>query len=466
MIENNSTDTAANNPGVFRIALLSFLSLVLFSVTVFANGVFINYDTSSVQSEYAARMLKKVLLEQGYTIQKEKGDVEISLSSDTMGLSPEAYSITPEGTKILITGGDERGIIYGALSLADELRNGTALQDVKAKSESTRLHFRAIKFDLPWDTYRHSIALDLHQETCADLNYWEAFLDMMAENRFNVLTLWNLHPYTFMIKPKNFPEASPWNDKEMEKWKELFHGILRMAKERGIDTYLIPFNIFVTPEFAKAHHVEMFNLEHHFFVKADTSEIIKRYTRECVTQVLQEYPDLTGMGLTLGEGMGGLTPQQREDWMRETIIEGMRLAGRKSKLIHRIPFSGNTGSLGATSIDMEKITRQEIEKEAAMDFIEKPVWASLKFNWSHPLSTTKLIKVHGGKIYGTYWNPEPNDYKIIWTARNEDFFCLRWGVADFIREHIQSKCSQLCRRLFYRFRNLYSGKGLFYKTRF
>jgi hypothetical protein len=70
----------------------------------------------------------------------------------------------------------------------------------------------------------------------------------------------------------------------------------------------------------------MDNLEHHFFVRGDTSEIVKQYTRECVTQLLQEYPDLTGMGLTLGEGMGGMTPTQREAWMKATIIEGMRLA--------------------------------------------------------------------------------------------------------------------------------------------
>ena len=68
----------------------------------------------------------------------------------------------------------------------------------------------------------------------------------------------------------------------------------------------------------------MDNLQHDFFVKGDTSELVKRYTRECVTQMLQEYPEITGMGLTLGEGMGGMTPQQREDWMRQTIIEGMR----------------------------------------------------------------------------------------------------------------------------------------------
>ena len=142
------------------------------------------------------------------------------------------------------------------------------------------------------------------------------------------------------------------------------------------------------------------------------------------------------MGLTLGEGMGGMTPQQREDWMKATIIEGMRMANRKSKLVHRIPFSSTTGSLGVTSIETERLTRRGIEQEAAMDFIEQPVWGDLKFNWSHAHSTTKLIKVHGGKLWGAYFDPVPEDYKITWTARNEDFFCLRWGVPSFVREHI------------------------------
>jgi hypothetical protein len=93
----------------------------------------------------------------------------------------------------------------------------------------------------------------------------------------------------------------------LKEWQALFHGIFRLAKERAIDTYIIPFNIFVSPEFSKAHHVTMDNLQHDFFVKGDTSELVKRYTRECVTQMLQEYPEITGMGLTLGEGMGGKT---------------------------------------------------------------------------------------------------------------------------------------------------------------
>lgn len=261
---------------------------------------------------------------------------------------------------------------------------------------------------------------------------------MMAANRFNALTLWNLHPYTFMIKAKNFPEASPFSDKELKEWQHLFHGIFRLAKERAIEIYIIPFNIFVSPAFAKAHNVAMDNLQHdYFFGKADTSEIIKRYTRESVTQLLQEYPEITGMGLTHGEYMGGMIPKEREEWISETIIEGMRLAKRKLKLVHRIPLSANTGSGGSTSIETERLTRKVIEAEGNLEFIDAPIWADLKFNWSHAHSTPKLVKVHGGKMYDALFNPGPTNYKITWTARNEDFFCLRWGVPDFVRNHIK-----------------------------
>lgn len=417
--------------------LVLWVGCVLFSLHIAqAQVVNIKYEQSSPQMGYAVKILSNTLVNSGYKLRNKRPQWIINLSINSAKLASEAYLIQPANKTISVEGGDGRAIIYACLQLCEQIRNGIPLAQIEKQTEQPKLHFRAIKFDLPWDTYRHSFSLDQHKETCSDLAYWEAFLDMMVENRFNTLTLWNLHPYPFMIRPEHFPEACPFNDAELKQWQQLFSGIFRMAAERGIDTYMVPFNIFVSPEFAKAHNVAMDNLQHHFFVKGDTSEIVKRYTRECVTQILKEYPDLTGMGLTLGEGMAGMTPEQRERWMKETIIEGMRLANRKSKLIHRIPFSSNTGSLGPTSIEMEQITRKGIEQEAAMDFIDGPVWADLKFNWSHAHSTPKLIKVHGGKLYGTYFSPVPEDYKIVWTVRNEDFFCLRWGVPAFIREHI------------------------------
>lgn len=416
--------------------------LVLFCAPIsrpaFSQSVTIHYNTASPQQAYAVATLQKVLADKGYTFQSASTSYTIRLQINAKRLGAEAFSILPAGRTITITGGDNRGLLYGCLSLAEEVSNGLALQQCQPKSEKPFLPLRAIKFDLPWDTYRHSYALSQHQSTCADTAYWKAFLDMMAANRLNSLTLWNLHTYTYLIKPKNFPEASPWTDEEMHNWETLFHTIFRMAKERAIDTYIVPFNIFVTPEFAKAHHVALDNLQHDFYVRGDTAAIIKTYTKECVTQVLQEYPDLTGIGLTLGEGMAGMTPQQRQNWIRETIVEGMRLAGRKSKLIHRIPFSSTTESLGITSIETEQLTRKAIEQEASLGFSDGPVWADLKFNWSHAHSTTKLMKVHGGKLYDTYFKPLPTKYKVTWTARNEDFFCLRWGVPSFVRSHIVS----------------------------
>ena len=405
-----------------------------------AQRVFIQQVNASRQSKYAVEQLTKALTARQYTIitGSESSDYTIRLAPDNLPLGHEAYTLSRKGNELTITGGDARGLIYGSLSLVEELQNGGSLQTVKARTEKPHLPLRAIKFDLPWDTYRHSYALDLHYETCRDTLYWKAFLDMMVANRFNALSLWNLHPYTFMIRPTNFPKATPFNDQQMAEWQTLFHAIFRMASERAIDTYLVPFNIFTSPEFSKAYNVnpKLNNLDHHHFIDGDTSAIVRRYTRECVTQVLQEYPELTGFGLTLGEAMGGMSPQQREDWMRATIIEGMRMAGRKTKLIHRIPFSSTTGSLGVTSIDTEKLTRKAIEQEGTMDFIEEPIWADLKYNWSHAHSTPTLVKVHGGKLYDTYFKPEPTAYKITWTVRNEDFFCLRWGVPDFVRAHI------------------------------
>ncbi|MDT0690865.1 hypothetical protein RM549_13790 [Salegentibacter sp. F188] len=403
-----------------------------------SQNVYLLYDNAVPQAEYAAEMLKKALVEQEYSVLEERTgyDYLISIGVNAVNLGSEAYAIIPEGKIITIYGGDNRGMIYGSLSVAESLRNGTSLQNIEKSSESPHNALRAIKHNTPWYTYRPSSALDLHYETVRDVKYWEAFLDMMAENRFNSLSLWNLHPFVFMIKSKNFPEASPFSDEEMEEWKHLHREIFRMADERAIDTYIIPFNIFVSPEFSEAHNVAQENVYPNYYIPGDTSEIVKRYTRESITQMFQEYPTLTGLGLTLGEGMAEMTPQQREDWIYETYIEGMRQVGRDLKLVHRIPFSSTSESLGKTSVELEQLTRNAIEREASLDFIQEPIWADLKYNWSHAHSTPELVKVHGGEMFDTFYNPLPEGYKVTYTARNEDFFALRWGVPDFIREHI------------------------------
>src|SRR5918993_722250 len=77
------------------------------------------YDKSSPQSTYAASMLQKALMPGGYTLNNTKADLVITLSINAQQLRPEAYSIRADKKTFTITGGDERGMIYGSLSLAE-----------------------------------------------------------------------------------------------------------------------------------------------------------------------------------------------------------------------------------------------------------------------------------------------------------------------------------------------------------
>lgn len=417
------------------LTLLLIVSCLL-APTARSERVFILRDDSIPQAAYAARKLGEALAQAGHEVIAERAgyDVLVSLAVNSGGLGAEAFAIIPEGKFITIYGGDARGMIYGALSLAEALRNGARLQETQATEQRPHLEFRGIKYNLPWETYRPSSALEQHTETARDLAYWEAFLDMMVANRFNVISLWNLHPFTFMTKPTNFPEASPWSEAELAEWQHLYREIFRMAKERALDTYIVHWSIFVSKELAEAHGVASQNFYPHYYVPGDTSELVARYIRESVTQILNEYPDLDGIGISHGEGMAGMTPLERQQWMDDVIIAGMLDADRRVKLIHRVPFSSGTSSEPGVSGDVEQVTRAAMER--LEDRFEGPIWVEMKFNWSHAHSTPELVKVHGGKLGDTYFNPEPTNYKITWQARNEDFFCLRWGAPDFIREHI------------------------------
>ena len=365
-----------------------------------------------------------------------------------------------------ITGGDERGAMYGVLDVAEQIRMGTPWNKIQERTVKAQLEFRAIKFNLPWSAYRTSPALEQHQETCKDLKFWEAFLDMMAENRFNVLSLWSLHPYTYMIRPKNFPEACPFNDAELAEWKKLWSGIFAMAKERGIETYLLNWNIFVSPEFSRAHNVAPWSVSlSHIGKEADaTGELVVRYTREVVTQVLDEYPDLTGLGITLGERMGGMTPDQRRDWLDQTFFAGIAEAKRPAKFIYRAPLSANTGSGGTTSEENDRRTRAQIE--SLTNNITGPVYVEFKHNWSHAHSSPDLFIVHGGPLSDAYWNPPPTRHKVVWTMRNEDMLHPALGAAGLCAGvHPTAGRQGLRRRRNHRLGVLHPGAGLHHEGR-
>jgi hypothetical protein len=390
------------------------------------------FDTASKPLAFAADKLKKACERSAQKIvvtdlatTKNTADITIVIAGNDKSVQKEGYKISLDNKKLKITATDETGAMYGLLYVAEQIQMGKTWKTVKTGTVNPHFAVRAIKFNLPWSSYRSGPAMDQHMEICKDLKFWQSFLDQMAENRFNVLSLWNIHPFSFMVKPVHFPLANNFSEREMKEWKQFFTALFRMARERGIEPFVVNWNIAVSPEFTKAYGVKERN---------DTSAIVRKYTREVVTQVINEYPDLAGIGITLADWMSNfksagsdlpdMTPKDREDWIEETVIAGIKNAGRPVKLLHRSVLSSDPAEM-----------RRVINNASLPD----TTLVEIKFNWSHGHSTPVLAMTHdshSGKMDDRYWNPMPDNYRIEWMIRNEDFFILRWGQPDFIRRHI------------------------------
>lgn len=394
----------------------------------------------AVELAYGIDKIKENLSNYGYeystTADKDVANLVLSITSQKEKEKNDGFDLVKSNGNLTLSSENSRGLLYGLLDISEQLSDGRSWEEIEVKSISAHHNFRAIKFNLPWFSYRSGENLSLHYETCRDLKYWESFLDMMVKNKFNVLSLWNLHPYIYMVQPTNFPKASPFTDEEFAEWQTFWKSLFKMAKNRGIDTYIVNWNIFVSEEFSKEYGLADYSTPSGsgFIGEGETNELIEQYTREIITQTINEYDDLTGIGITLGERMGGMTSEERKDWIDRTIIAGLKNAKREARLIYRAPLSAGKDSGGSTSVSTEKITREAIENLG----LTNDVLVEFKYNWSHAHSSPKVSIVHGGILTDTYWEPESNKYKGIWTMRNEDFFALRWAQPDFIRDFMKN----------------------------
>ncbi|SFD09839.1 hypothetical protein SAMN05216167_103304 [Spirosoma endophyticum] len=414
--------------------LISFPQYVSAQTRETKSAIGIAFDTTSKPIRFGITHLEKALQKAGQSVKviplsvnAATANISIRVLADGTGSTPgkEGYQLRYQNNTLLITAVDATGAMYGAMDVAEQIRMGKSWKTLTSKKVNPHFTVRALKVNLPWSSYRSGPAMEVHKDVCRDLSYWQRMLDQMAENRFNVLSLWNIHPFSFMVKPTNFPEANSFSTKEMADWKQFWTSLFRMAKERGIEPYIVNWNIAVSPEFAKHYGVKERN---------DTSAVVKRYTREVVTQVINEYPDLAGIGITLADWMSNfkaegatlpdMTPKDREDWLEETIIAGIKAANRPVKLLHRSVLSADPG-------EMRRVINNAHLPDTTL--------VEIKFNWSHGHSTPVLALTHdshSGKRDDGYWNPLPANYRVQWMIRNEDFFILRWGQPDFIRRHI------------------------------
>ena len=331
------------------------------------------------------------------------GRVVISLTKD---LKPEAWNIRAVNGGYRVNGGDARGAMYGALDFAEQLQLTAQVRD---KEGQPTLAVRALKFNVPLPGTGYLSEEDLaNNQWFWSMDYWRKFLDMAARNRYNAITFWSAHPYDRMVRVPKYPEATDVPAAELDHNIAFFRQLFQMAADRGLDTYLVTWNIHVPRTFAQRHQVPAAGFD---------SPLIRDYQREAIKALFATYPMLTGLGTTAGERMEPMTAKQKMDWIADTYFAALKQMPRP------VPF-------------ILRYWQAEPEPLAAMLDAAKypgPVYLDIKFNGEHMYSS---VQPH---VLDPKWVALAHGrYQLLWHLRNDDLFILRWGDPDFVRATVRN----------------------------
>ncbi len=404
------------------------------------------YDHSDLLVRFGADSLKQSLKKKNiyYVEQYEKHRIGLNPSQGILVrkldefsveiaqyLGNDGFSIKRNGALIIIEGVHSRGIMYGCFEWAERILLGKNLKEGEEILQKPALSLRGIKFNLPYAAFDEGDPFLENEKTCMDMDFWRPYLDMMAMNRYNCLSLWSEHPFHLMVVSHKYRNANPFSDEQIQKNIHFFKELLNYAANRGIDVYLFTWNIRLLPEVARGLELpetvgDFGNMYDHLIHRVGTSlnrfrgqtEIIKDYFREMILQVLITYPELKGIGTSASEWMDG-TGYEREQWISDTYIKAIKESGRKTPFIHRTNMQ-NAG--------------KEIKDLIQNQFDQKDFYISWKYSNAHCYS-------HPIPKFEDRWNAwegiDLETTQVLYTVRNDDVFTLRWGDPDYIRSYVK-----------------------------
>src|SRR5512138_2613268 len=227
-----------NSLSMFRwLAVVGLCSAFLMA----ADGdsrVILFYDSAIPQVSFAAAEIRSAdALKRGGLIERSLADlgkgessIQYVIASDaassraaaSLGIAApkmagsQSYAIRRVAragrTTIAVLGADAIGAMYGGLDLAEAIRLGS-IDQIADSDHSPYIERRGIKFNAPLDvrTPSYSDNSDAAQANIPEMwsfDFWQKFIDDMARHRFNVLTLWNLHPFPSLVKVPEYPDVA------------------------------------------------------------------------------------------------------------------------------------------------------------------------------------------------------------------------------------------------------------------
>lgn len=365
-------------------------------------------------------------------------------------LKSEGFIIQKTGkNRVLVLGFDDAGTMYGGLEVAEILKV-KGVEAIQNQLQNPHMKVRGTKFNIPLDmrspTYTEpSAAAQNNMDEMWDFDFWKSFIDNLARNRYNLISLWNMHPFPSMVKVPEYPDVA-LNDvlRSTGAWKENYslHGsgfdapeimksyevlkkmtidekidfwrkVMAYGKQRNVNFYMITWNVWVYGVDGKYGITDKVE-----------NPITTDYFRKSIKQMVLTYPDLAGLGLTTGENMYAHTAAEKEEWAFATYGLGVMDAlkeqpNRKFDFIHRQHES--------KASEISKIFK-DIRSNKNINFL-----FSFKYAQAHVYSSVNQVG-----HFEFVKDISSENYKTLWTLRDDDNFYFRWGAPDFVRDFIKN----------------------------
>ncbi len=456
--------------------ILLLLVLYLANSATAAVTAALFYDRNSPQASFAASEIRKAYTAAGQSVVESALDrltstvspIRIAIAADasqsarlssSLGINPlkastsQSYAIRRQlkdgNTIFAVLGADATGAMYGGLDIAEAVKLGT-LDSLADSDHAPHIERRGIKFNVPLDARTPSYSDNNYvaQQNIAEMwsfDFWKDFIDEMARHRYNVLSLWNLHPFPSLVKVPEYPDIAlndvkrtlvPMDDTfslngtdmvrpdilaKLETLKKLpiegkiafWRGVMQYAHDRGIEVYWFTWNIFTWGAEGK----------YGITSKQDNPKTID-YFRASVRELVLTYPLLDGIGITAGEHMENRTDQfSKEKWLWNTYGRGIMDARklqpeRRVRLIHRYHQS-----LDSEIMDAWKDYPDTFEM-------------SFKYAIAHMYSITNPPFIQPALPAIT------KEHRTWLTVRDDDIYSFRWGNPQFAREFIRNMPGQ------------------------
>ena len=365
-------------------------------------------------------------------------------------LEPQGYTIRLTGKSTYwVIGADEVGAMCGGLDIAEIVRIEKGLNKLTDKIHNPSIARRGIKFNIPLDarTPSYDDTGDAAQNNYAQMwnfDFWQEFLDDMARYRYNTLTLWNPHPFPSIVKLPNYPDAAledvcvttlkptykhgAWRDPQfvspevlknlkvvkkmsIDEKIEFWRRVMEYAKNRGIDIYLITWNILMNSVEGKYGITN----------DQDNPKTIA-YLRECVRETVLTYPLLAGIGATAGENMRRRNDEfAKEKWLWKAYGMGI-LDAKKQQPNRTVRFIHRVWQTGLGEIMEEFGSKYPDSFELSFKYARAHMYSSTSPPFCKP-----LLK-------------EMEKYRVRcwWNLRNDDIFNFRWGDPEYVRAFLSN----------------------------